>query len=187
METVESLVGRLVEDESGFKASGGYERLLHLLWNGHSPVPLKRALGGDGPHLGDLFWVAVDLKDVSPFVPEALLHLASSDKATAAYAAEVVLRGSREQEPLRVALEALRTADDAVRAHAVRVLAAQGLVRLAQLFQVAGWPWAAEIIRELEATPLTQELIQRLVDEESIDQQLVAGVLVRLASSKVVV
>jgi hypothetical protein len=64
---------------------------------------VKQVLAGSAAIVGDLLWTVTELEDVAPFVSEAAKHLSSDDKGAAAYAMEVVLRGSHDPAQLGAA------------------------------------------------------------------------------------
>ena len=177
-------VGKLVEslarNPDRFRDSGGYERLSHLLESGCPPDAIKSVLRGDGPIVGDLLWTVTELEDVAPFVSEAVSHLSNEDVGTAAYAMEVVLRGSHHRGQLGAALERLRSCDVAVCEHAARTLAGEGLARLLDILAAVGDSWRT-LAKELSGKPLRSKLVENLVTAGRRDHQVIGVALATLA------
>lgn len=183
MDAVGALLEELQRDPSRFRATGGYERLLDRLERGDAPDALKRSLAGSSPLAGDLSWTIAELDAVDVFVDEALPYLSSSDRGTAAYAMEIVLRGASAGNDLRAAFDQLRRCDAAVCEHAVRTLVGLGLSRTKEILATVGYTWCSDLASKLspEASP---EDIQRLILHSSRDRQVVGAVLASRALEK---
>lgn len=177
-------IGKLVEElrrnPSRFRATGGYDRLLEALRQGHAPDDLKQLLRQGSDVAGDLLWTVAELETVQPFVSEACQHLSSPDKGTAAYAMEVVLRGSQHSDDLRAVLDRLRVCHVAVCEHAVRTLAGQGVGRLREVLDAAGYTWSRALADRLSRS-LSRGEIEGLIFDTSRDRQVVGVVLATLA------
>lgn len=126
MTIIEKLMEELRNNPRRFRTTGGYERLIEALEDGHSHDSLKQILSEPSDIAGDLLWTVAELDTVEPFVSVALLHLSSEDKGTAAYAMEIVLRGGEGREDFRAVFDRLQVCDVAICEHAVRVLVAGG-------------------------------------------------------------
>src|SRR5262249_24475584 len=133
MDPVGKLVDELRKNPRRFRSTGGYERLLDVLREGHPTDALTQALVEGSDVAGDLLWTIAELENVEPFAPQARQYILSPDTGTAAYAMEIVLRGGHERGDLRAALDQLRDCDVAVCEHAVRTLAGEGLSRLREI------------------------------------------------------
>lgn len=164
-----------------FRATGGFERLLSLLQIGSAPAAFNDALAEHADHAGDLLWTVVQLDDVAPFVTASIPYLQNPDKATTAYAMEKVLRGARTEMQLRAALDHLASCDIAVCEHAVRTLVGEGLIRIVEIFQVGGWPWAATLAESLLLRSFRFEILEDLISDSSRERQIVGDVLATLA------
>jgi hypothetical protein len=180
MDPVGKLVDELRRSPSRFRATGGYERLLEVLRQGHAPDALKQVLSEGSDVAGDVLWTIAELENVAPFVSEARRYLASPDKGTAAYAMEIVLRGSQESADLREALDQLRVCDVAVCEHAVRTLAGEGLTRLRAILQAAGYGWSRALADKRSGSASRRD-IEGLILDTSRDRQVVGVVLATLA------
>jgi hypothetical protein len=174
------LMDELREKPKRFRATGGYERLLDVLRDGHAPDAVKQFLSEGTDVAGDLLWTIAELETVEPFVPEARQYLSSPDKGTAAYAMEIVLRAGHEADDLRAALDQLRACDVAVCEHAVRTLAGEGLGRLIEVLDGAGCTWSGQLTDKFSGAASRQE-IERLIFDASRDRQVVGLVLATLA------
>ncbi len=181
LDPVGELLKQLEKNPSRFRATGGYERLLDLLREGHAPDALKIVLQGDTEVAGDLLWTIAELEIVSPFVFESMRHLSNPDIGTAAYAMEIVLRGSQDQSQLRTTLQQLNVCDVAVCEHAVRTLAGEGLARLIEILDTVGWTWTTVLGKELSSQALRRQVVEGLVSETSRDRQVLGLVLATLA------
>lgn len=180
MDPVGELVNELRANPKRFRSTGGYERLLEVLREGRAPDALKEVLEEDSDVAGDLLWTIAELDVVDPFVAQARRHLSSSDKGTAAYAMEILLRGARRGSDLRAALDELRACDVAVCEHAVRTLSAEGLERLRAVLEGAGYAWTRALAARLQ-NHVPSEEIEGLVSAVSRDRQVVGLVLATLA------
>lgn len=184
MDPIRGLLHELERDPSRFRATDGYDRLLRRLWEGDSPAAIKEALCGDAEFVGDLLATVADLESVDSFVFEAARHLASEDKGTAAYAMEIVLRGTLDPKLLGTVFERLSTCDVAVCEHAVRILAAQGLSRVGKVLEAAGLTWSAAYAETFLHNLPQRELIEELASHTARDRQIVGAVLATLASER---
>lgn len=180
MDPIDELVRELEGNPRRFRATGGYERLLGMLRKGYSGDAVKRALGEDRDLAADLLWTVAELESVTPYTAEAAHHISSDDKARAAYAMEIVLRGARDPAQLRAALAQLRSSEDAVCEHAVRVLAGQGLTRVVEILTTGGGAWRT-VAADLSRVPLPPEVIEGLVRDPSRDRRVVGVALATLA------
>lgn len=180
MESVSKTIEGLIANPHRFRATGGYERLLSFLRKGRGSDAVRRVLKGHSEIAGDVLWTVAQLENVAPFVAEAETYLSSDDKATAAYAMEVVLRGAQDAGPLLAALERLRSCDVAVCEHAVRTLAGEGLDRLVEVLRTAGGAWCV-LAKVLESGPVRREMIESLVLHDSRDHQVLGLAMVTLA------
>lgn len=181
MNPVDTLLAELRGNPERFCETDGYERLLRLLRNGIGIQSMSDAVRTAGPLAADLLWTVCELESTEPYASAAAAYVRDSDKATAAYAVEAVLRGSRRQEHIRGVFEGLRDCADAVREHATLVLARLGLGQLAGIFELAGWAWASLLVAQLQKEPLRHETVERLLATESVDCHIVAALLVTLA------
>ena len=181
MSPVSKLIEELERNPQRFKSTDGYGRLLDLLRDGNDPDAVKQVLRGQAEFVGDLLWTVAELDNVEPFVSEAVPHILSTSKGTAAYAMEVVLRGSNDSSQLGMVLEQMCSCDAAVCRHAVRIMSSQGLVRVAELFEAGGWTWAAALLNHLD-NELRPQILEDLIRSVSRDRQIVGLVLVTLAS-----
>lgn len=184
MDPVHELVDELERNPSRFRATGGYERLLKLLRDGHAPDALKKVLRTDAEFVGDLLWTVTELESVAPFASEAVEHISSPDRGTAAYAIEVVIRGWCDRNQLRAVFQQLSSCDVAICEHAVRTLAEEGLARLEEIFEAAGWMWAAALAKQLKSTSLEHEVVESLVSDAARNRQIVGLVLATLAAEQ---
>jgi hypothetical protein len=180
MESVSKVIEELEANPVRFRARGGYERLLDLLREGHAADAVRGVLKGHSEIAGDVLWTVAQLENVAPFVSEAEMYLSSDDKATAAYAMEVVLRGAQDPGPLLAALDRLRSCDVAVCEHAVRTLAGEGLDRLVEMLRIAGGAWLT-LAGELTPDPIRKETVEKLTEHDCRDHQVVGLVLATLA------
>ncbi|WP_394851083.1 hypothetical protein [Pendulispora rubella] len=182
MDPVSELVDQLEENPNRFRETDGYGRLVSLLERGYPGDAVRRVLQKKDPGFaGDLLWVVAELEDVTPFVSEAVRHLASPDKGTAAYAMEVVLRGARDGSECREALQRLCCCDVVVCKAAVQTLAVEGLARLQEILEKAGWTWSTALAKVLSSQPVPRELFESLVADPSCDRQVVGAALCTLA------
>lgn len=177
---VRNLVAELQIDPNRFHATDGYHRLLEALRQGHPSGPLHEVLSKESDTTGDLLWTVAELETVEPFVSDARQHMSSSDRGTAAYAMEIVLRGARGRDDLRTALDTLRTSDAAVCEHAVRTLAGQGVSRLREILEVSNYTWSRTIADKLSDSILRKD-IEALVSDSSPDRQVIGLVLATLS------
>jgi hypothetical protein len=180
MNAVDKLVDELRANPKRFRATGGYERLIEALREGHAPDALKKILSESSDVAGDLLWTIAELETVEPFVSEAIQYLSSSDKGTAAYAIEIVLRGGKYSADLRAVLDQLRDCDVAVCEHAVRTLAGLGLTRLIEILEATGSEWCGALAKTL-SDQIYREEIERLVLHTYRDRQVVGLALATLA------
>jgi len=180
---VRETLEELTANPRRFQRTGGYERLLQLLQDGHSPDAVKNLLNGDVPFVGDLLWTICELDDVSPYVAEATRHIAAHDHGTAAYAVEVVLRGGDNMPELQAVFRSLELAPLAVCEHAVRVLAGQGTLRVRDIFRLISWDWAASLFDDLaDSSHSAQRILQSLIGDARRDRQIVGLVIATIAS-----
>lgn len=184
MDPIRKTIAEIRQNPSRFRATNGYGRLLDLLEEGCAPDALKQELRARAESASDLLWTIVQLDNVEPYVSEASQYISSVDKATAAYAIEIVLRSSKDPVQLRIALESLRSCDVAVCEHAIRTLAAEGLKRASEVFAAAGWDWAVAITDELFENPLSLKVVGDLVADMGRDRQIVGLILATLAMEK---
>lgn len=179
-----NVVGKLLDElqmkPRRFRDTGGYERLLDALREGQSPDALKQALSAPSDVAGDLLWTVAELETVEPFVSEALQYLSSSDKGTAAYAMEIVLRGGQHSADLRAAFDQLRVCDVVVCRGAVQSLAGAGLTRLMEILEATGREWCCALAETL-SDQIYREEIERLILDTSRDRQVVGLALATLA------
>lgn len=183
MDPVDKAIEDLKRNPRRFRSARGYERLLNLLRDGHAPDAVKGFLRGDSEFVGDVLWVVCELEHVEPYVSEAVLHISDSDKGTAAYALEVVFRGSHDGAELRTALECLNSSHVAVCEHVVRVLSGQGLARLRRILQATGWSWAIELADASSGGWLPREMVEELLSDKQA-RQVLGAVLATLAIEK---
>lgn len=184
MDPVSKAIEDLERNPKRFLATEGYERLVNLLRDGHAPDAVKRFLRGNSELVGDILWVVCELESVEPYVSEALLHISDSDKGTAAYAIEVVLRGSRSAAELRTLFERLRSSHAAVCAHAARVLAEQGVLRVIEVLRATGLAWAATMADNLSRGSLPDETVKDLLTDGGQERQVLGVALATLAIEK---
>lgn len=180
MNPVSQLMEELAINPNRFRATGGYQRLLAFLREGNAPDAMKKVLGADSEIAGDLLWTVVQLEDVAPFVSAAERHLSSRDKGTAAYAMEIMLRGSQNPDQLLAVLERLQSCDAVVCEHAVRTLAGEGLTRLTEILEAVGGRWRA-LAKELSNGVIRREVIESLIADTTRDRQVIGLALVTLA------
>lgn len=183
MESASKTIEELVDNPRRFRDTGGYERMLDLLRRGRAVADVKRVIRDHPDIAGDVLWTIAQLDSVDTFVPDAEMYLASDDKGTAAYAMEIVLRGARDAGPLLAALGQLTACDVAVCEHAVRILAGEGLDRLAAILQTAGGVWRA-LAEELTPDPVRRETIESLISRGSRAHQVLGLTLATLAYEK---
>jgi len=154
-----------------------------LLEEGHAPDALEELLAEESSFLGDLLWTVCELEDVERYVEKAALHLGAADPGTAAYAFEILLRGARDGARLEQGLNLLGAAPAPVREHAVIVLASQGLARVREIFDLAGWRWAAEVVDGVRnGERKVEEMVRELVADPGEERRLVGLVLATAAS-----
>ncbi|MBX3375129.1 MAG: hypothetical protein KF817_14970 [Phycisphaeraceae bacterium] len=177
---IDQLLAELEHSPDRFRATGGFERLLALLEAGVHTDALRRFLHEHPEHVGDLLWTIVQLDDVEPFLSECLHYLSSPDRATAAYAMEVVLRSAKSEAQIGAALNRLVSCDIAICEHAVRTLSGEGLVRLVEIFRAGGWCWAATLTESLLHRSFRPEIVEELVTDSSRERQIVGMVLATL-------
>lgn len=180
MKPASKIVEEIATNPHRFRATGGYERMLDFLRKGLAFADVKALLRDHSDVAGDVLWTVAQLDNVEPFVHDAETYLSSQDKAAAAYAMEIVLRGARDAGPLRAALEHLPTCDVAVCEHAVRTLAGEGLVRVIEILRTAGGVWRA-FAGELAHGPIRRETIERLASHRSRALQVLGLALLTLA------
>lgn len=181
MDPVRELVDQLERNPRRFQSTRGYDRLLDALRKGNAPDAVKQALQRNPDFSGDLLWTIAELDDVSAFASDAVHHIKSPDKGTAAYALEIVLRGSMDRGELREAVQVLNSCELVVCEHAVRILAGQGLTRLVEILKLAALDWTLPLAKELSVPPVRRELIEGLVSDPSHDRQTVGAALATLA------
>jgi hypothetical protein len=185
MDPVSAILEQLKADPSGFQRSGGYERLLALLQEGHSPASVKALLTGNDSFIGDLLWTVCELDDQEPYIEESARHIDSSDPGTAAYAIEVLLRAAQGSKQLQAALQRLESAPVPVLEHSILVLASQGLSRAREVFSLGGWTWAAALIDELlRGSRHLEATLETLASDRRQDRVLVGLVVATVASEK---
>ena len=185
MDPVRNILEELKADPERFQKTAGYQRLLALLQSGHSPIAVKELLSGDAPFVGDILWTVCELDNPQPYVEEAARHVAASDRGTAAYAIEVLLRGAQESDILEVALGCLETAPLPVLEHAILVLAAQGISRARDVFRLGNWPWAAILMDKLlDGSRVQESAVRALITDPRQDHLMVGLVLATIASEK---
>jgi hypothetical protein len=180
VESSSKIIEELVADPRRFHATGGYGRMLNLLRSGRAFAAVRMFLRDHPEIAGDVLWTVAQLDNVKAFASDAEKHLSSPDKATAAYATEIVLRGAQDAGPLLAALERLLVCDVAVCEHAVRTLAGEGLGRLIWILRTAGGAWRT-LADELALGPIRRETIEGLVFHGSRAHQVVGLALVTLA------
>lgn len=182
---VRTLLEGLKSDPSRFQKTGGYERLRQVLEEGGSPVAVKELLRGNATFVGDVLWTVCELDDLGPYVDEAILHITDTDRGTAAYAIEIVLRAARSREHLSAVLHCLEVAPSALVEHAALVLAAQGLSRSREIFSLGGWDWAVLLIeRLLNGSSETESAVQEMANDLRQDRVLVGLVIATAASEQ---
>jgi len=166
-----------------FQKTGGYERLLRLLQEGCSPAAVNDLLKGEATFIGDVLWTVCELDDVSPYVAEAVHHMEASDVGTAAYAIEILLRGGDNRPELQAVFRTLESAPIAVCEHAIRVLAAQGLLRARDIFRLGDWGWAGSLFDRLaRSSHAAEQILQSLVGDSRQEHQLAGLVVATIAS-----
>lgn len=180
MNPVAALIDELQEDPRRFRSRGGYERLLEVLREGHPPDAVKAAVSQRAELAADLLWTIAELENVAEFVTVARPCLRSTDKATAAYAMEIVLRGASDGQDVRAALDALDASDEAVCEHAVRTLAGEGTGRIRAILQMAAYPWARVLGSGL-TEPVPRTTIEEFIAHDSRTRQVVGLALATLA------
>jgi hypothetical protein len=185
LDPVRSTLEELKANPQRFQRRGGYERLLALIEEGHPPDALEDLLGEESSFAGDLLWTVCELEDVERYVAKAAIHLSASDPGTAAYAFEVLLRGARDGACLEMGLNLLRSVPVPVREHAALVLASQGLVRAKEVFRLADWNWAADLVDEFaDGSRTVEATVDALVNDPRGDRQLVGLVLATVSSEQ---
>lgn len=183
MESSSKIAQELLTNPRRFRATGGYERMLNLLRHGCASEEVRMVLRHHSDVAGDVLWTVAQLEDVAAFASDAGKYLSSPDKATAAYATEIVLRGSADSAQLREVLDRLSEADVAVCEHAVRTLAGEGMLRLVEILRLAGGAWRA-LSEELALGPLQRETVEALLTHRSRGFQAIGVILATLAYEK---
>lgn len=184
MDPVRDVLKELVSDPERFQETSGYERLLALLHEGHSPVAIKELLRENSAFAGDILWTVCELDDPAPFVEEAARHMSDEDRGAAAYAIEVVLRAAEDGSYLRNALDCLASAPTAVREHAARVLASRGLLRAREVFGLGNWTWAAKLVDGLLDKSRNAEATLRILVADSRGDRLMVGLMIATLASE---
>jgi hypothetical protein len=180
---VSLLVSELRANPVRFRATDGYDRLTRALEAGNNPQALKEYLGEATEFAGDVLWSIAEMEDVTDYVGEALQHLASADKGTAAYAMEIVLRAGHAPE-LRAVFEQWRVCDEAVCAKAACDLSWQGADRLGELLAAAGEEWCSALALKLSSSSLTRSEIEGLILQPARERQVVGVVLASIARER---
>ena len=153
--------------------------MLDLLRQGEAASEVKSILREHPEAAGDVLWTVAQLDDVGAFASDAGRYLSSTDKATAAYAMEIVLRGAKRPGEIRVALDCLSQVDVAVREHAVRTLAGEGMERLTEILNAAGGVWS-ELSDELGPHHFQIAMVEDLLRHPSLGFHVIGVVLASL-------
>lgn len=183
MRSGSKLIEELVSNPVRFRATGGYERILDLLRAGRASGAVRMLLRDHSEVAGDVLWTIAQLDNVKAFALEAVKHLSSPDRATAAYAMEVVLRGAEDANALAAALMQLETCDTRVCEHAVRTLASEGAIRLTEILNTVGGTWRV-LAEELSGGHFSRGSLEALFRLGSRAHQVIGAALVTLAFEK---